>query len=161
MDDDLVANLLERVQRLEDHLAVLKLMNSWGPAVDVGLPDAAAGLWTDDAVLDSDMAIQHGPPDVATMVVSDGQQQLIRDGCAHVQGFPVLHVDGDKATATGYSRVYRYIDGAHELWRVSANHWEFRRTPDGWRVERRTNRVINGSPPARDVLSRAFPGSKS
>jgi len=28
VDDDLVANLLERVQRLEDHLAVLKLMNS-------------------------------------------------------------------------------------------------------------------------------------
>ncbi|MGH7856341.1 MAG: nuclear transport factor 2 family protein, partial [Candidatus Binatia bacterium] len=123
-----------------------------------GDSDAAAALWDDDGVLDSDLSHLEGPAAVAEMVLSEGQQSLIRQGCAHVQGFPVLTVEGDRATATGYSRVYRHTDEGHEVWRVSANHWEFRRTPSGWRVTRRTNRVIDGGPEARDVLGRALGG---
>ncbi len=154
-DDRLVA-LEARIRLLEDQFAIHRLVNSWGPAVDTGDSRAAAALFADDGVLESDLSRLVGPDAVAAMVESDGQQSLIRDGCAHVQAFPLVAIDGDSATATGYSRVYRYRDGALEIWRVSANRWELRRTPDGWRVTRRVNHVIDGGPEARDLLNRGL-----
>ena len=154
-DDRLVA-LEARIRLLEDQVAIHRLVNSWGPAVDTGDSSVAAALFADDGVLESDLSRLVGPGAVAAMVESDGQQSLIRDGCAHVQAFPLVAIDGDSATATGYSRVYRYRDGAHEIWRVSANRWEFRRTPDGWRITRRVNHVIDGGPEARGLLNQGL-----
>jgi ketosteroid isomerase-like protein len=151
--EDRLAALEARVQMLEDQLAVQQLLNRWGPAVDTGDSAAAAALWTADGVLESEISYLDGPTGVAGMVESDGQQALIRQGCAHVQAFPLIAVDGDRATATGYSRVYLHQDdGSYEVWRVSANRWEFARTTDGWRATRRTNHVIDGGPVARDLL---------
>ena len=158
--DDRLAALEARVQMLEDQLAVQQLLNRWGPAVDTGDSAAAAALWTDDGVLQSEISYLDGPAGVAAMVESDGQQALIRQGCAHVQAFPLITVDGDRATATGYSRVYLHQeDGSYAVWRVSANQWEFTRTRDGWRASRRTNHVIVGGPEARDRLRGGLPPS--
>jgi len=151
--EDRLAALEARVQMLEDQLAVQQLLNRWGPAVDTGESAAAAALWTEDGVLQSEISYLDGPAGVAAMVESDGQQDLIRQGCAHVQAFPLITVDGDRATATGYSRVYLHRDDAsYEVWRVSANRWEFARTTRGWRATRRTNHVIDGGPEARELL---------
>jgi len=151
--DDRLAALEARLQMLEDQLAVQQLLNRWGPAVDTGNSAAAAALWTDDGVLESEISYLDGPADVAAMVESEGQQSLIRQGCAHVQAFPLITVEGDRATATGYSRVYLHQeDGSYEVWRVSANRWEFARTTSGWRATRRTNHVIDGGPEARALL---------
>ena len=154
--DDRLLALEARIRLLEDQFAIHRLVNSWGRAVDTGDSSAAAALFTDDGVLESDLSRLVGPDAVAAMVESDGQQSLIRDGCAHVQAFPLVAIDGDSATATGYSRVYRYRNGAHEIWRVSANRWEFRRTPNGWRITRRVNHVIDGGPEARDLLKQGL-----
>jgi ketosteroid isomerase-like protein len=152
-NDERLAALEARVRMLEDQLAVQQLLNRWGPAVDTGDAAAAAALWTDDGVLESEISYLDGPAGVAAMVESDGQQSLIRQGCAHVQAFPLITVDGDRATATGYSRVYLHQeDGTYEVWRVSANRWEFARTASGWRATRRTNHVIDGGPEARELL---------
>jgi ketosteroid isomerase-like protein len=154
--DDRLGALEARIRLLEDQFAIHRLVNSWGPAVDTGDSRAAAALFADDGVLESDLSHLVGPDAVAAMVESDGQQSLIRDGCAHVQAFPLVTIDGDRATATGYSRVYRYRDGAHEIWRISANRWEFQRTPNGWRITRRVNHVIDGGPEARDLLNQGL-----
>jgi ketosteroid isomerase-like protein len=153
---DRQAALEDRIRLLEDQFAIHRLVNSWGPAVDTGDSRAAAELWADEGVLESDLSHLVGPEAVAAMVESEGQQSLIRQGCAHVQAFPLVTIDGDVATATGYSRVYRYLDGAHEIWRVSANRWEFRRTESGWRVTRRVNHVIDGGPEAQELLNRGL-----
>jgi ketosteroid isomerase-like protein len=155
--DDRLAVLEERVRLLEDQLAIQRLINTWGPAVDTGRSREAAGIWTEDGILQSDVSLLEGPSAVAAMVEGEGQQELIRQGCAHVQAFPLVRVDGDSATATSYSHVYRHTpDGGHEVWRVSANRWEFRRTPSGWRVTRRVVQVIDGGPKARELLSGAL-----
>jgi len=148
-----MAALEARVQMLEDQLAVQRLLNQWGPAVDTGASAAAAALWTEDGVLESEISYLDGPGAVAAMVESEGQQSLIRQGCAHIQAFPLITVEGDRATATGYSRVYLHQeDGSYAVWRVSANRWEFARTGSGWRATNRTNHVIDGGPEARDLL---------
>ncbi|MCP3812196.1 nuclear transport factor 2 family protein, partial [Mycobacteriaceae bacterium Msp059] len=37
--------ILTRLQRLEDELAIAKLLASYGPSVDAGNADNAAALW--------------------------------------------------------------------------------------------------------------------
>ena len=153
---DRLAALEGRVRLLEDHVAILRLVNSWGPAVDTGSSEAASALFDETGVLESDMSRLNGPGEVVAMVESDGQQALIRQGCAHVQTAPVVTVDGDRATAVTYSQVYLHTEHGHDVWRVSANQWEFRRTQGGWRVTRRVNRVIDGSPEPHQILVRAL-----
>lgn len=154
--DGRLAALEGRVRILEDHVAILRLLNSWGPAVDTGSSQAAGALFDETGVLESDMSRLEGPDEVVAMVESDGQQSLIRGGCAHVQTAPVVAVDGDRATAVTYSQVYLHTEHGHEVWRVSANQWELGRTPGGWRVTRRVNRVIDGSPEPHQILVRAL-----
>jgi hypothetical protein len=150
--------LERRVRRLEDEVAVLRLINSWGPAVDTGSSEAAGALWHENGVLESDLSHLEGPGAVVAMVESHGQQELIRRGCAHVQAAPVVSIDGDRAEAVTYSQVYLHSSEGHSVWRVSANQWEFARMPGGWRVTRRANRVIDGSTEAHQILVRALGG---
>ena len=161
MDDtelrERLAAVEARLRLLEDREDIRRLICSWGPACDVGDSEAAAALWTDDGVLVSDLSHLVGPPGVRAMVESDGQQALIKQGCAHIQGLPVITVTGDAAAATNYSTVFLHTDdGGYETWRVSGNHWEFRRTAEGWRVTRRTAYVINGGSEAQSLLARAL-----
>ncbi len=145
-----------RVRQLEDCLAVMRLVNSWGPAVDTGSSEEAADLWDDDGVLESDLSRLDGPAAVRAMVESEGQRALIDQGCAHVQSAPVIKVDGDRATATAYSQVFLHTEDGYDVWRVSANQWECRRTPGGWRLTRRINRVIDGRSDSHAILVHAF-----
>jgi hypothetical protein len=154
-----LAALEGRVRHLEDHLAIIRLINSWGPAVDTGSSQEAGALWDESGVLESDMSRLEGPAAVVAMVESDGQQSLIRRGCAHVQSAPIVSIDGDRAIAIAYSQVFLHADDGHEVWRVSANRWECQRTASGWRLTRRVNRVIDGEPAARSVLEQAFDAS--
>lgn len=157
--EDRVVALEERVRVLEDQVAIHRLINSWGPAVDTGNAQAAAALFSDDAILESDLSYLIGPPAIAAMVLGEGHQSLIQGGSAHIPAFPIVRVDGDQATAVGYTRVYRHLEEGYDVWRVSANRWEFRRTEDGWRVTKRTNHVIDGGPEAPQLLGRLFDGS--
>jgi hypothetical protein len=65
----------------------------------------------------------------------------------------VIRVDGDRAEATGYSRIYHREQkgqpGDHiRLFRLGYNRWELARQPDGrWLIARRTSRVV-GDPQA-------------
>jgi ketosteroid isomerase-like protein len=153
---DRVAALEARVRLLEDKLAIQQLITAWGPAVDTGNSGAAASLFTEDCVLESDLSYLVTPAAILAMVRGEGHQALIRDGSAHIPATAIVNVEGDRATAIGYTRVYRHTPDGYEVWRVSANNWEFRRTPDGWRVVRRIAQVIDDTGKANELLSRAF-----
>ena len=43
-----------------------------------------------------------------------------------------------------------------DFWRAAINHWELVRTPQGWRIKIRTNRVIDGSDESHDVMRRVM-----
>jgi hypothetical protein len=47
-----VQRLEARLRVLEDQAALAQLVASYGPAVDSGAADAAAGLWHEDGVFD-------------------------------------------------------------------------------------------------------------
>ena len=155
-DDDRMAALEERVRLVEDQLALYRLISRYGPAVDTGSGESAAELWEDEGFYEFDSSRLEGRNGIAAMVASEMHQSLIRQGCAHILALPVVDVDGDKASAAGYSRVYRHTDDGYEVWRVSANHWEFERTSEGWRATKRYNRTLDGSAEARELLRHAL-----
>ena len=162
MSDDAegrIRALEERIAALEDQLALYRLVSTYGPAVDTGSGPEAAALWADDGAYEFDTSRLDGPEGIAAMVAGETHQGLIHQGCAHILAMPVITVDGDEARATGYSRVYRHVGEGYEVWRVSANHWRFRRTQEGWKVTHRVNRTLDGSPEARGILRRAFDDS--
>ena len=140
-----------RLRAVEDELALYRLMTSYGPAADSGDGEKASLIWTEDGVYDSD-----GPGEligrgaIAGMLAGEGHQAMV-PGCAHVNTPAVVTVDGDRATAVGYSQVWRTDDGRHRVFRLAANRWEFARTAEGWRVVRRTNRKLD-TDAAREIL---------
>jgi hypothetical protein len=165
MDDaaqeDRIAALEDRVRALEDQLTLCRLVSTWGPAADTGNGQAASAIWTDDAVLETETGRLEGAAAIGAMIDGDGQGQLVTRGCAHVHSFPLVRIDGDRASGLNYGRVYLHAEQGYELWRVSVNRWEFRRTEDGWRVARRQVHIIDGGPEAQELLAQGVNAERS
>jgi hypothetical protein len=138
--------LAARVQRLEDELAILRLMATYGPAVDSGAGAVAGSLWHEDGSYDLEAGIWNGPSGIAEMVAGDIHQGFVHNGCAHVISPPMNVVDGDTAVATCHSLLLlrRAANDDYVVPSVRANRWEFARTPAGWRVTHRKNRLLDG-----------------
>jgi hypothetical protein len=153
MDDveNRIGALETRLRAVEDELALYRLMTSYGPAADSGDGTKASEIWTEDGVYDADgPGVMAGRRAIVAMLSGEGHQAMV-PGCAHVNTPVVITVDGDRATAVGYSQVWRTDDGKHRVFRLAANRWEFARTDAGWRVVRRTNRRL-GTEASREIL---------
>lgn len=149
-----VAALATRLHELEDRAEIAQLATRYGPAVDVGDPEAAAALWTGDGVYAAPpYAVWTGREEIAGMVAG-GHQDLIRAGAGHV--LTPLHVEVDGDTARGWNHAmnvqWREAEGHFVVFRLSANEWHFRREPDGWRVVSRVNRNLDGAAEARELF---------
>ena len=150
--EERLAALEQRLRRVEDELAIGRLMASYGPLVDAGDADAVAGLWADDGEYDVEGWHMRSRADVAEMVRSPAHQGLIGRGSAHFLGPVCVDVDGDEAIAVCESIVVRHNDdgGGYRVWRAGANHVMLRRTVAGWRIVKRTTRALDGSTEARE-----------
>ncbi|HEY8518369.1 MAG TPA: nuclear transport factor 2 family protein [Candidatus Binatia bacterium] len=151
-----IQTLERRIARLEDELAIHRLIVSYGFAVDSGDAEATAALFTDDAVYDIDgTLVLRGRDGVAEMVRGERHQALL-PRCAHTIGPAVVTVDGDAAVATAYSRVYLREGDALRLWRLSFNRFELERRDGRWLIARRTTRLV-GEEEAQRILASALP----
>lgn len=144
--------LERRVRELEDRAEIVRLMASYGPCVDSGLGQAAAGLWARDGIYDTDAQRMDGPAAITAMVGEDPHQGYIRGGSAHVPSVSAIDIEGDTAVAIGYSHLFLRAGDAFVVARASANRWEFVRTDSGWRVKVRITRLLDGSAEPRELL---------
>jgi SnoaL-like domain len=153
-----------RLRRVEDELAIRQLLLTYGPAADAGLSELASSVWSEDGIYDWDA---NGDPHVGrtgvdAMLRSDGHQGVIGRGAAHFAGPPLITIDGDKATALTYSLIMlRDAEAArYYLWRVSAARWDLECGTSGWKVVRRTNRLLDDTGAGRvlfgDALKQMF-----
>jgi uncharacterized protein (TIGR02246 family) len=150
-----VAELAGRVQRLEDELAIHRLIVRYGLAVDIGAADLAAGVFTSDGVYDVDIGRMEGRAAVSAMIESPRHQGMVGH-CAHQIGPAVVEVLGaDRAVATGYSRVYLQTPAGTHIYRVSCNRWELVKRDGAWLIAHRTTRVL-GNDEAVSVFRRAL-----
>ncbi|MGX1805848.1 nuclear transport factor 2 family protein [Nocardia sp. NPDC055321] len=153
MTEARLAALESRLSRLEDELAITRLIASYGPLVDAGVAEPVAALWTEDGEYDVEGWHMRSRDDVRAMVDSAAHQSLIATGSAHFLGPATVTLDGDVAAAVCESLLIRHRDGEFFVWRAGANRFRLARTPEGWRITERVTRVLDGSATARALLT--------
>ncbi|MER7015268.1 nuclear transport factor 2 family protein [Saccharopolyspora sp. NPDC000359] len=141
---DRLAAVEARLRQLEDQQEIAQLIASYGPLVDSGSAEAVADLWEPDGVYDVDGRCMNGREEIAAMVTGKHHQGWIEGGCAHFLGPAHVAVDGDDAVAVGHSLMVVRRDERFVVHRATAHRWVLRRSPGGWRVTRRTSRVLDG-----------------
>lgn len=141
-----------RLAELEAREAIRDLLSRYGPAADACDVAAITALWVPDGEYAFDDTVLTGEQ-LAGLVDLDTHRQLVDAGCAHVLSPPRIDLAGDRAVAVCHSVVFKRSGDAWTPARVSANRWELARTESGWLVERRVNRLLNGSEAARALLT--------
>lgn len=159
--EERLAAVEARLQAAEDRLAILDLLNSYGPLVDSGSAREAAALWVDGGGYNFSGGMSGGtrleaPAQLVAMYESEGHMGLVGNGVSHFTGTPRITLDGDRARAVGYSFVVLREGERWFLWRAAINEWRLVRTGQGWRIEERLNRTLDGSPASHEVMRRVL-----
>jgi uncharacterized protein YciI len=155
--EEKIAALEKRLQAAEDHLEILRLLNSYGPLVDSGSSREAAELWVDGGAYDVGGVHRIiGHDDIAAMYDSEGHQELVNSGVSHLTATPRITVNGDEAEALAYSFVVLKKGETWFIWRASINHFKLARRPEGWKIVERFNRVLNGSKESHDTMRKGL-----
>jgi len=149
-----VRALAQRVQALEDELAIHRVIVRYGLAVDIGDAQHSAAVFAEDGVYDVDVGVMRGRGAVRDMVNGPRHQEMVGH-CAHQIGPAVVALDGDRAVATGYSRVYLETRAGTHIYRVSFNRWELAKRDGAWLIARRTTRLL-GHDEGRAIFAQAF-----
>ena len=159
----------DRLRAVEDKLAIYHLIASHPPAADSGSDGYYRDAFTPDGVMDLGYGNSiDGSEAIAAVVRTPEHRAAIAGGLCHFSGLPRIELDGDTAVAISYLQIVTPHHGAppmaisghgtssgFRIHRCGANRWELVRTPDGWKVKRRTLRLLDGSPEARDLLTQA------
>jgi hypothetical protein len=156
------SSLEKRLRAVEDHLEIIQLMMSHPPAID----GRALDYW--DSALTADSTIDRGPPDpekhsgdwqgeygkkqIMQEVAGPELQAAREKGLAHMTTVPFITVKGDAATAINYTHVLGFENGSFRIRRVVANRWDLHREKARWKIKRRTLRLMDGKPEARELL---------
>jgi hypothetical protein len=159
--EDRLAALEARLLAAEDHLAILNLLNTYGPLVDSATAEPAGALWVEGGgynfgLNEGGTKRLEAPGEIADMYGWPGHVDLVNTGCAHLTATPKITVDGDNAQAVGYSFVVLREGERWFLWRAAVNHWTLTRTAEGWRIVERFNRTLNGSPESQETMRKVM-----
>jgi uncharacterized protein (TIGR02246 family) len=136
-----VESLERRLSAVEDELAIHRLIVRYGFAVDIGDAERTAAVFAPDGTYDADVRLMRGRDDVREMVLSERHQSMV-GRCAHQIGPAVVRLDGDRAVALGYSRVYLRGDDGIGVYRVSYNRWLLERRAGAWQIAHRRTRLL-------------------
>lgn len=152
-----LAQLEQKLKSLQDYVDVCQIIARYGPQADTAdsfqRGQMVGDLWTEDGVYELGNGwAGKGRDGIAGLLDNDVHRALVREGAAHIPSMPVVTVKGDRACAVNYTRVYKHENNAFNVWRVSVNIWELIRTSEGWKIHWRTNRLLNGSEEAREIL---------
>jgi hypothetical protein len=145
-----------RLRSAEDQLAIIRLLNTYGPAVDSGSAQAAADLWVEDGIYDAGGVTRFTPDGLVAMYNDEGHQGLVHAGVSHLTATPRIEVHGDTAEAVAYSFVILRRETEWFIMRGAINHWSLVRTDKGWRIQERLNRVLDGTLQSHEVMKRAL-----
>jgi hypothetical protein len=161
----------QRLRAIEDHLAILNLIASHPPSADTGADYYTEQVYAEDGEFDrgANLMGAKGNAKIAAIMQTPGHQAAIAGGLAHFTGLPHVVIDGDAAVVTSYLQILtpdasaepvevpnHGVSKGFRIHRVGANRWELVRTPQGWKIKRRTLRPLDGSAPAREILARAL-----
>jgi SnoaL-like domain len=164
-------SLERRLRAIEDRLQIYNLIASHPPSADTGAAAYAEAVYSEDGVFDrgADLPGWSGNKGIAANLQSPGHQAAIAGGLAHFTGLPHVTVDGDTAVVISYLQILapkksgeavevpnHGASRGYHIHRVVANRWDLVRAPSGWKIKRRTSRLVDGSEGSREILRGAL-----
>jgi hypothetical protein len=163
--------LEQRIRDIEDRLEIYNLIAGHPPSADTGADYYAEAVYTEDGVFDRgpNLSGATGNKAIAASLKSDAHQAAIAGGLAHFTGLPHIALHGDTAIVTSYLQILtpnksgqavevpnHGASRGYHIHRVVTNRWELVRTEQGWKIKRRSLRLVDGSEPSRDILRGAL-----
>ena len=165
------ASLEDRIRAIEDRLEIYNLIAGHPPSADTGAAAYAEAIYTEDGVFDRGpgLAGATGNKALGALLKSDAHQAAIAGGLAHFTGLPHIALDGDAAVVISYLQILtpkksgepvevpnHGASRGYHIHRVVTNCWELVRTASGWKIKRRTIRLVDGSEGSREILRGAL-----
>jgi hypothetical protein len=166
--------LERRIRAIEDRLEIYNLIAGHPPSADTGNAPYAEAVFTADAVFDRgpDLSGAVGNKAIGANLQSAGHQAAIAGGLVHFTSLPHITINDDTAVVVSYLQILTPKKSGeivevpnhggsrgYHIHRVVANRWELVRTSSGWKIKRRTLRLIDGSEPAREILRSMLPAA--
>jgi hypothetical protein len=130
-------------QDLNDKQAIRDLQNHYSYSIDTGLYDNLDDVFSVDVIADYGRA-GHNEGVAAVKETCRGALEPLT-AVQHINGNHVAEINGDTATASCYFHVHQHREGTQ-----GGDHFEMggryddelHRTPEGWRITRRTLTII-------------------
>jgi SnoaL-like protein len=163
-----------RLRAIEDRLEIYNLIAGHPPSADTGNAPYAEAVFTADAVFDRGPGLSGatGNKAIGANLQSAGHQAAIAGGLAHFTSLPHVTINGDTAVVVSYLQILtpkksgetvevpnHGSSRGYHIHRVVTNRWELVRTATGWKIKRRTLRLVDGSEPAREILRSVQPAA--
>jgi hypothetical protein len=163
--------LEQRIKAIEDWLEIYNLIAGHPASADTGADYYAEAVYTEDGAFDRgpDLSGATGNKAIAASLKSPGHQAAIAGGLAHFTGLPYIKIDGDTAVVTSYLQILvphksgepievpnHGASRGYHIHRVVTNRWDLTRTAAGWKIKRRTLRLVDGTEPSREILRGAL-----
>ena len=166
--------LERRIRTIEDRLEIYNLIAGHPPSADTGNAAYAEAVFTADAAFDRgpDLSGAVGNKAIGANLRSASHQAAIAAGLAHFTSLPHVTINGDTAVVVSYLQILTPRKSGetievpnhggsrgYHIHRVVTNRWELVRTRSGWKIKRRTLRLVDGSEPARELLRGVMPAA--
>jgi SnoaL-like domain len=163
--------LERRIRDIEDRLEIYNLIAGHPPSADTGADYYAEAVYTEDGIFDrgANLSGATGNKAIAASLKSEAHQAAIAGGLAHFTGLPHIALHGDTAIVTSYLQILipnktgeavevpnHGASRGYHIHRVVTNRWDLVRTEQGWKIKRRSLRLVDGSEPSRDILRGAL-----
>jgi SnoaL-like domain len=163
--------LEHRLRAIEDRLEIYNLIAGHPPSADTGAKAYAEAVYVEDGVFDrgAELSSWSGNKAIGANLKSEGHQAALAGGLAHFTGLPHVTINGDEAVVISYLQILtpnksgppvevpnHGASRGYHIHRVVTNRWELKRTASGWKIKRRTSRLVDGSEPSREILRGAL-----
>ena len=157
----------QRIRAIEDRLEIYNLIAGHPPSADTGAAAYAEAVYTEDGVFDRGPGLSGatGNKAIGANLKSTGHQAAIAGGLAHFTGLPLVTIDGKRAVVISYLQILtpkksgeatevpnHGASRGYHIHRVVTNRWDLVRTKSGWKIKRRTLRLVDGTEPSREIL---------
>ena len=152
------STLEDRLRAVEDTLAIYHLIASHPPAADTGTESYYRNAFAADGVTDLGTKTATGNDKIGAVVKTPEHQAAIAGGLCHFAGLPRVTLNGDTAIAISYLQVIapnrqaqpielsgHGLSSGYRIHRLGVNRWDLKRTDDGWKVTRRSYRMLDGT----------------
>jgi hypothetical protein len=166
-----IPSLEDRLQALEDRLAIYTLMASHPPSADTAAANYTREVYTEDGVFDRGPKLEgaKGVDAIASFTLKPDHKEAIQGGLAHFAGLPLIDLRGNEAIVTSYLQILcldhqgeprelpnHGISQGYRIHRVVANRWQLIKTNGEWMIKTRTILPIDGSSEPLQLLSRGL-----